>query len=127
MSDNPYREALKVLDRRGWGRGFLERPDNRRVCALGALGVAMTGEAHNGYDCENQPEGLRLMELAAEMYPDIHKEEMARYPGEVRCTDPTCTCTTGPSVAAYNDHISMDEPGIRALFEKAAVEWDERH
>jgi hypothetical protein len=69
MMMNPFTEALRVLDERGWYQGEVEGPDGRGLCAVGALMEAAPGHGWEASLWVERTFGLRetsgLVGLAA--------------------------------------------------------------
>jgi hypothetical protein len=94
---NPFTEALKVLDERGWHQGDLESEDGR-VCAMGALGKVCPQYRLGSSDVL------------------FWVEHQFGLPDTERLTP----------LAAFNDDPATSEEDVRLLFKHAAEAWDER-
>ena len=104
---NPYRRALEGWTEEQWIKGVSRDLQGTRFCAIGRL-------KWYGYDrCtwESLDEAARPLDaLALEMFPDrasgFHPNERV--------------------IAWVNDHPDTTFEDVTALFEKAAVRWDEQ-
>ncbi len=115
MSDeNPFRAALEWFGPHGerWGQGSFVLDDGRR-CAYGGLAevlridIEQTGEV---YGEVYGPAAVLLDDLAHSFFPDRWDVDSA----------------VARFTASVNDHPDTTFDDIRAIFEKAAVRWDER-
>jgi hypothetical protein len=111
-TDNPYTRAIAVIKEKGWTQGKLQDEYDDRVCALGALSFALHGDAHGevGLELHNVLTGI-----IKEQYPDLTSDWCS-----------ICNMDHGNGVAAWNDRDERTEAEVIALFEKAAVRYDEQ-
>ena len=97
---NPFRKALEWFEGgRKWAKRVFRSGD--RACSLGALSWAEASKQEATY----------LDDLAVELFPQRAKHD---HEGLLRPT------------AQFNDHPDTTWEDIEALFEKAAVRWEER-
>lgn len=94
---NPFREGLEVLREKGWCQGAIE-DDKGRKCAIG--GLLLTNPTTNSLPF--------LAEITEELFPDRYR------------------ISNKHPVAIFNDHPHTTFEDVEAVFEKAAVRWDER-
>lgn len=100
---NPFLEALKVLDERGWYQGSLEGPDGS-VCMYGALRVALHGEVMGVQEGKHPPGFYVLLRTVLGN-------------GLIE----------GRSVAEWNDDPLRTEEDVRLKLKEMAVRWEELH
>lgn len=116
------KEALGIIDTRGWTRGWMVKPKTGECCSLGAIGIARgyIPKDHRLFDDTEFDSFIdeasdKLAEDPAVQYLfDVINEV---YPESYLCTCDTCTVIDG--VVGWND--SEDEASVRTVW-LAAIE-----
>lgn len=102
-------EAREIVNA-GWHQGDWTNGDHTKFCAMGAIGLATTGDVqfvHFPFFANRHVQALQR-----------HLEDVGWTPGS--CKNPGCDGCR--SVAHFNDHPETTKADVLALFDKAIAE-----
>lgn len=120
--DNPFEQALGVLDERGWYKGSFVNPENgREVCTIGALGLATgTMAVYRAGDVfvANQLAGAGPLNRVPDQNLNRARAVLNRALSEEGCQPAM------GGVAHWNDDPATSEEDVRLLLKKAAASWE---